>query len=205
MPLAGTSQVACAVLPIRVLAGRADRDQDLSAGARVTLTFVTGGARSGKSSQALGLAAACGGRVALIATAEARDAEMLERIAAHRRERPTDWRTVEEPLDLAGALRGLADDEFAIVDCLSLWVSNLLADSAAPAIEGLAAEAAALAAEHAGGCVAVTSEVGMGIVPVNALARSYRDVLGRVNAIWAEAADEALLAVAGRVLRLERA
>ena len=66
-------------------------------------------------------------------------------------------------------------------------------------------EAAALAAAHDGGCVAVSSEVGMGIVPDNALARSYRDVLGRVNAIWAEAADDALLAIAGRVLRLERA
>jgi adenosylcobinamide kinase/adenosylcobinamide-phosphate guanylyltransferase len=171
----------------------------------VTLTFVTGGARSGKSSQALRLAAASGTPVVMIATAEGRDAEMLERIAAHRRERPASWRTVEEPLDLAGALRGLAGNEFAIVDCLSLWVSNLLADRDAQAIEGLAREAAALAAAHAGGCVAVSNEVGMGIVPANALARSYRDVLGRVNAIWAEAADDALLAVAGRVLRLERA
>jgi adenosyl cobinamide kinase/adenosyl cobinamide phosphate guanylyltransferase len=171
----------------------------------VTLTFITGGARSGKSSHALRLAGAAGTAVALIATAEARDAEMLERIAAHRRERPDSWRTVEEPLDLAGALRGLAADEFAVVDCLSLWVSNLLAGTAVAAIEHLAAEAAALAAEREGGCVAVSNEVGMGIVPANALARSYRDLLGRVNAIWAEAAQDALLAVAGRVLRLERA
>jgi adenosylcobinamide kinase / adenosylcobinamide-phosphate guanylyltransferase len=169
------------------------------------LTFVTGGARSGKSGYALRLAAAAGTPVALIATAEARDAEMLERIAAHRRERPAAWRTVEEPLALAEALRGLASDEFAIVDCLSLWVANVLAESDAAAIEGLATEAAALAAAHAGGCVAVSNEVGMGIVPVNALARSYRDVLGRVNAIWADAAGDAVLAVAGRVLRLERA
>jgi adenosyl cobinamide kinase/adenosyl cobinamide phosphate guanylyltransferase len=171
----------------------------------VTLTFITGGARSGKSSLALRLAGAAGTSVALIATAEARDAEMLERIAAHRRERPDSWRTVEEPLDLAGALRGLAHDELAVVDCLSLWVSNLLEGTPAAAIEGLAAEAAALAAGRDGGCVAVSNEVGMGIVPANALARSYRDVLGRVNAIWAEAAEDALLAVAGRVLRLERA
>jgi adenosylcobinamide kinase/adenosylcobinamide-phosphate guanylyltransferase len=171
----------------------------------VTLTFVTGGARSGKSSQALRLAAAAGAPVVMIATAEARDAEMLERIAAHRRERPASWRTVEEPLDLAGALRGLAENEFAVVDCLSLWVSNLLAERDAASIESIARETAALAAGHAGGCVAVSNEVGMGIVPANALARSYRDVLGRVNAIWAEAADDALLAVAGRVLRLERA
>ena len=170
----------------------------------MTLTFVTGGARSGKSSYALRLAEAAGRRVAMIATAEARDGEMLERIAAHRAERPAAWRTIEEPVALAAALVGLAEDEFAIVDCLSLWVSNLLERSDAAAIEGLAAEAAGLAAAHPGGCVAVSNEVGMGIVPINALARSYRDVLGRVNAIWADAAGEALLAVSGRVLRLER-
>lgn len=171
----------------------------------MTLTFVTGGARSGKSSYALRLAERAGTSVAMIATAEARDDEMRARIVAHKDERPAGWRTVEEPLDLAGALRGLAPAEFAIVDCLSLWVSNLLEGSDAAAIEGLAAEAASLAAAHAGGCVSVSNEVGMGIVPMNALARSYRDVLGRVNAIWADAADDALLAVAGRVLRLERA
>jgi adenosyl cobinamide kinase/adenosyl cobinamide phosphate guanylyltransferase len=171
----------------------------------MSLTFVTGGARSGKSGYALRLAAAAAAPVAMIATAEARDDEMRERIDAHRRERPASWRTLEEPLDLAGALRGLAANEFAVVDCLSLWVSNLLEHEDAEAIEALAAETAALAAGHTGGCVAVSNEVGMGIVPDNALARSYRDVLGRVNAIWAEAADEALLAVSGRVLRLERA
>jgi adenosylcobinamide kinase/adenosylcobinamide-phosphate guanylyltransferase len=171
----------------------------------VKLTFVTGGARSGKSSYAQRLATSSGRTVVMIATAEARDDEMAERIAAHRSERPVEWRTIEEPLQLAEALRGLAPGEFAIVDCLSLWVSNLLEDRDAAAVEALAAETAAIAAAHRGGCVAVSNEVGMGIVPMNELARSYRDVLGRVNAIWAEAADEALLAVAGRVLRLERA
>ncbi|HET6172313.1 MAG TPA: bifunctional adenosylcobinamide kinase/adenosylcobinamide-phosphate guanylyltransferase [Gaiellales bacterium] len=172
----------------------------------MALTFVTGGARSGKSGYALRLAAAAGRPVVLIATAEARDDEMRERIGAHRRERPADWRTIEEPLDLAGALGGLADGEFAVVDCLSLWVSNLLeAERDGSAIEQLATEAAALAARRAGGCVAVSNEVGMGIVPMGALVRAYRDVIGRVNAIWAEAADDALFVVAGRVLRLERA
>jgi adenosyl cobinamide kinase/adenosyl cobinamide phosphate guanylyltransferase len=171
----------------------------------MALTFVTGGARSGKSGYALRLAAGAGTPVALIATAEARDEEMRERIWAHRRERPAGWRTVEEPLDLAAALRGLASDEFAIVDCLSLWVANLLEQLDAAAIEQRAVEAAGLATRHPGGCVAVSNEVGMGIVPLNALARSYRDIIGRVNAIWAEAADDAFLAVAGRVLRLERA
>jgi adenosyl cobinamide kinase/adenosyl cobinamide phosphate guanylyltransferase len=141
----------------------------------------------------------------MIATAEPRDDEMRARITAHREERPAAWRTVEEPIQLARALRGLAADEFAIVDCLSLWVSNLLEHEEPAGIERLASEAAELAAAHPGGCVAVSGEVGMGIVPLNDLARAYRDALGRVNAIWAEAADEALLAVAGRVLRLERA
>jgi adenosylcobinamide kinase / adenosylcobinamide-phosphate guanylyltransferase len=172
----------------------------------MTLTFVTGGARSGKSAYALRLAARAGTQVVLIATAEARDEEMRKRIEAHRRERPAGWRTVEEPVDLAGALSALAVDEFAIVDCLSLWVSNLLERGQdAAAIELLAEESAGLAAGLAGGCVAVSNEVGMGIVPTNDLARAYRDMLGRVNAIWAGAADEAVLAVAGRVLRLERA
>lgn len=171
----------------------------------MTLTFVTGGARSGKSSHALRLAAAAEAPVVLIATAEARDEEMRQRIEAHRRERPAGWRTVEEPLDLAGALAGLAPAELAIVDCLSLWVSNRMERPGAGPLEELAAEAAALAAAHPGGCIAVSNEVGLGIVPDNALARAYRDALGRVNAIWADAADEALLAVAGRVLRLERA
>ena len=171
----------------------------------MTLTFVTGGARSGKSRYALRLAAASGAAVVVIATAEARDDEMRERISAHRRERPAGWRTIEEPLELAGALRGLEEGEFAIVDCLSLWVSNLIEDEHdGDEIEQLAGEAAALAAACAGGCVAVSNEVGMGIVPMGALARSYRDVIGRVNAIWAEAADDAVLAVAGRILRLER-
>lgn len=172
----------------------------------MTLTFVTGGARSGKSAHALRLAARAGAQVVLIATAEPRDEEMRKRIEAHRRERPAGWRTVEEPVDLAGALSALAGHEFAIVDCLSLWVSNLLeAGRAAASIELLAEESAALAAGRAGGCVAVSNEVGMGIVPTNDLARAYRDLLGRVNAIWADAADDAVLAVAGRVLRLERA
>ncbi len=171
----------------------------------MSLTFVTGGARSGKSAHALRLALAADAPVVMIATAEARDAEMRERIDAHRRERPGSWRTVEEPLALADALRNLAAGEYAVIDCLSLWVSNLLEHQSGAAVEDLANEAAALAAAHDGGCVAVSSEVGMGIVPDNALARSYRDVLGRVNAIWAEAADEAVLAISGRVLRLERA
>jgi adenosyl cobinamide kinase/adenosyl cobinamide phosphate guanylyltransferase len=168
------------------------------------MTFVTGGARSGKSRLALLLAGRSGRPVAMIATGEARDAEMAERIEKHRAERPVGWRTIEEPTDLAAAFGQVAEGEFAILDCLSLWVSNLIESTPPEAIEARAAEAAALAAGHAGGCVAVSNEVGMGIVPMHPLARSYRDVLGRVNALWAEAAEDAFLAVAGRALPLER-
>ena len=138
----------------------------------MALTFVTGGARSGKSGYALRLAAAAGAPVVLIATAEARDDEMRERIEAHRRERPAAWRTVEEPLDLAGALRGLAEDEFAIVDCLSLWVSNLLEAPAACRGDAGRRGGRARGATRRRLCRGV-NEVGMGIVPMNALARSY--------------------------------
>ena len=163
----------------------------------MSLTFVTGGARSGKSAYALRLAKAADSPVAMIATAEARDAEMRERIEAHRRERPATWRTVEEPLDLAGALRGLAEGEYAVVDCLSLWTSNLLEHQSAATIERLAAEAAALAAAHEGGCVAVSSEVGLGIVPESPLGRSFRDAQGRLNMRVAERADRVILMAAG--------
>ena len=129
---------------------------------------------------------------------------MRERIEAHRA-RAARWPGARSRSRSPSRRRcALAGDEFAIVDCLSLWVSNLLEHTGVAAIEVLAREAATLAAVHPGGCVAVSNEVGMGIVPANALARAYRDVLGRVNAIWAEAAEDALFAVSGRVLRLER-
>ena len=162
----------------------------------MTLTFVTGGARSGKSSHALRLAAAAGKPVTMIATAEARDAEMAERIAAHRRERPPGWRTVEEPVDLTGALRGLAAGEFAIVDCLSLWVSNLLERNDAAAIADVAARIATSRAP----AILVTNEVGSGIIPFEPETRRYRDALGTANQRLAEVVDDVVLMVAGRPL-----
>jgi adenosylcobinamide kinase / adenosylcobinamide-phosphate guanylyltransferase len=156
------------------------------------LTLLIGGARSGKSSLALRLAE---GEVVFIATAEAGDAEMAERIDAHRAERPPSWQTVEAPIDLAAALRDAPPDACVIVDCLTLWVANTMDEQPAR-------EAAALAAGRPGRTIVVTNEVGLGIVPDNELARTYRDLLGRVNAIWADAADRVLLVVAGRTLEL---
>jgi len=166
------------------------------------LTFLLGGARSGKSSLAVELARASGAPVVFIATGEARDEEMAERIALHRAERPAGWTTVEEPRALAAAIAAAPDDACAVVDCLSLWVANIL-DVGAAAVEAAAEEAVLVAAQRRGPTIAVSNEVGLGIVPGTPLGRLYRDVIGRVNAIWAGAADESFLVVAGRRLRLE--
>jgi adenosylcobinamide kinase/adenosylcobinamide-phosphate guanylyltransferase len=166
------------------------------------LVFLVGGARSGKSALAVQLAAATGAPVVFVATAEARDDEMAERIARHRASRPPEWELVEEPLELRTALEAARPDATVVVDCLSLWVSNVL--ELGRDAEAEARDAAVLAAER-GRTIAVSNEVGLGIVPATPLGRLYRDVLGRVNAVWADAADEALLVVAGRLLRLERA
>jgi adenosylcobinamide kinase / adenosylcobinamide-phosphate guanylyltransferase len=170
----------------------------------MALTFLIGGARSGKSSLAVRRARAAGVPVVFVATAEALDDEMATRIARHRAERPADWQTVESPLDVGGALDGSSPDATVIVDCLSMWVANLLEKGLDDQhVQRRAFEAAARAAARPGLTIAVTNEVGMGIVPMNELGRRYRDLLGRVNAIWADAAAEALLVVAGRALVLE--
>ena len=166
----------------------------------MSLTFLLGGARSGKSSLAVRLAGKSGAPVVFVATGEARDAEMAERIARHRAERPAGWETVEEPLALAAALAAAPGDSCVVVDCLSLWVANLL--ERGEEAEEAAAGAAAVAAARPGATIAVSNEVGLGIVPATPLGRRYRDVLGRVNAIWADAAAETFLVVAGRRLRL---
>jgi adenosylcobinamide kinase/adenosylcobinamide-phosphate guanylyltransferase len=171
------------------------------------LTFLLGGARSGKTAFALQLArghGARGGRVAYIATSPQidGDAELDARIELHRRERPADWRTIEEQHDLIGALDA-AGTAFAIVDCLTLWVSNLMwrGDDDA-AIDAAARSFAAAAAGREAPVVVVSNEVGMGIHPPTELGRRYRDVLGRVNQAVAAAADTTLLLVAGRALAL---
>jgi adenosylcobinamide kinase/adenosylcobinamide-phosphate guanylyltransferase len=167
------------------------------------LTLLLGPARSGKSRTAVRMARAGGGPVVVVATAEARDQEMAERIARHRAERPASWGTVEEPIELEAALRAVPADAVAIVDCLTLWVSNLTEAGLDQAtIERRAEDAAAAAAARSALTVAVSNEVGWGIVPADPLVRRYRDSLGVVNQRWAGAADRALLVVAGRVLNL---
>ncbi|WP_457631529.1 cobyric acid synthase [Oceanithermus sp.] len=166
------------------------------------LVLLLGGARAGKSAAALARARALGGgAVSFIATAEAGDEEMAARVAAHRAERPAAWETIEEPRDAAGAL-ARARHRVVVLDCLTLLVSNLLLaggeEVARRGVEEL------LAAWRASGktLIVVSNEVGMGVVPENALARRYRDLLGWANRTVAAAADEAVLLVAGRELPL---
>jgi adenosyl cobinamide kinase/adenosyl cobinamide phosphate guanylyltransferase len=167
------------------------------------LVLLTGGARSGKSELAQRLASEQDAPVVLLATAEADDEEMAARIAEHRRDRPASWQTIEEPLRLRETIETVREQDCLIVDCLTLWVANVL-DRGADEVEAEAESAARAASGRSGLTIAVTNEVGLGLVPDNPLGRSYRDLLGRVNSIWAAAANHALLLVAGRPLRLER-
>lgn len=159
----------------------------------MALTFLVGGARSGKSSLAVRLAAETGAPVVFVATGEARDDEMHERIARHRAERPAGWKTIEEPVALHEAVAAAPPAACVVVDCLSLWVANLLEHGRDPDLHVPLRE---------GPTIAVSNEVGLGVVPATPLGRAYRDVLGRVNAAWAAAADEAYFVVAGKALRL---
>jgi adenosylcobinamide kinase / adenosylcobinamide-phosphate guanylyltransferase len=172
----------------------------------MALTLLLGGARSGKSRLAVRLAEAADRPVLVIATAEPLDEDMAERIRRHRAQRPSTWATVEEPVEVEAALAAVPEDTYVLIDCLTLWVANLMERGwRSAAVRDRAITAADLAAGRTSGTVVVSNEVGSGIVPVNTLAREYRDVLGLVNSIWAERADHAALVVAGRPLQLSDA
>jgi len=170
----------------------------------VALTVLIGGARAGKSSLAARMGEMTGLPVTLVATAQAGDKEMEERIARHRAERLAHWTTIEEPLDLARALELAGPDCAVIVDCLTLWVTNLVfKDHDNEDIEQRAAAAADIATQREAPTFVVTNEVGSGVHPSSELGRRFRDLLGRVNAIWAQRAADAFLVVAGRTIPLD--
>jgi adenosylcobinamide kinase/adenosylcobinamide-phosphate guanylyltransferase len=169
----------------------------------MAMTLLLGGARSGKSALAERLAARWDGPVTVVVTAQAGDAEMAERIRRHRAQRPAGWQTIEEPLDLEAALAKAPAEAQVLLDCLTLWVSNLVEQGLTDEQVGqLARSAAAAAAARAAPTVVVSNEVGSGIVPADPLSRRYRDLLGQVNAVWAAAAGQSLLLVAGRAVPL---
>lgn len=166
------------------------------------LTFITGGARSGKSARAQALAELHSGELVYLATAQAFDDEMTDRIARHRLDRGPRWRTVECPIDLPEAItREAHPDRVLLADCLTLWTSNLL-------LEGLDFAGASQRLVDAlstarSSVILVSNEVGMGIVPDNALARQFRDMAGRLNQHIAAIADRAELVVAGLVIPMK--
>lgn len=166
--------------------------------------LVLGGARSGKSRYAEGLLRSSGKTPTVIATAEAGDAEMAARIAAHRASRPPAWRTLEQPLDLAASLRATCrPDGIVLVDCVTLWLSNLfMADRA---IEAAAEELLRAVAAAAGPLVLVSNEVGGGIVPASDLGRRFRDAQGRLNQQLAAACGHVILVTAGLPLQIKPA
>jgi len=170
------------------------------------IVFVTGGARSGKSGYAQSRAEACPGELLYVATAEARDAEMAARVALHQAQRGERWRSLEEPLDLAAAVPSAAEGCAALLlDCLTLWLSNLIeayGDDEAAILDAagrLLGSLQSLAAD----VFIVSNELGGGVVPEHALARRFRDLHGLLNQIFAGAADEAWLVVAGLPLQLK--
>ena len=171
------------------------------------LTLVLGGARSGKSAYAESLFGGAG--AVYVATAEAIDDEMRDRIARHRARRGDGWTTVEAPLDLAGALRAQArvgarerDRPGVLVDCLTVWLGNLMhAGRDVDREAGRLLES--LAAPEAAPVVLVANEVGLGVVPDNPMARAFRDHAGRLNQALAERADRVVLVTAGLPLVLK--
>ncbi|GAB4344749.1 MAG: bifunctional adenosylcobinamide kinase/adenosylcobinamide-phosphate guanylyltransferase [Candidatus Abyssubacteria bacterium] len=176
------------------------------------IILITGGSRSGKSTYAQKLAESLPGARAFVATSPATDAEMRERIRRHRRSRSrSGWHTIEEPVDLAGVLNRADAFDVVLVDCLTLWVSNLMYQAeqdrtkiSESVISRKCRELIRACAQRSGHVLFVTNEVGMGIVPDNALARQFRDLAGRCNQTMAAAADEVMLMTCGLPLRLKK-
>jgi adenosylcobinamide kinase/adenosylcobinamide-phosphate guanylyltransferase len=186
------------------------------------LILILGGARSGKSSLALDIArrwektetsisgsSGVTSTVTMVATAPEipGDEDLTARIRSHQNERPAHWATVEEPLDLLGALGGpptVDAEDCVIIDCLTLWVNNLLWRGDTPEqVLKLAQQTASAAALRRAPTIVVSNEVGLGIHPASPEGREFRDLLGRVNTLWASQADHTYFLIAGQVLGLK--
>jgi len=172
------------------------------------ITFLVGGARSGKSTLAVQMGEHHGGPVHFIATAEAFDDDLRDRVARHRAERPSSWTTAEVPVELATAIAVAPAEALVIVDCLTVWLANLfvhVTDEQQRTQSGHDMVTALRDRSRAGGgpTVVVSNEVGLGVHPETPMGREYRDALGRLNQLVTAVADRSLLMVAGRALRLD--
>lgn len=175
------------------------------------IIFITGGSRSGKSAHGLVLAESIVGERVYIATCPVVDEEMASRIQKHRQQREASrWRTIEETIDLAGALRETRESAVRLIDCLTLWINNLLyraqectQDLTEEEIAGLCSELMTVCTELPGTVILIANEVGMGIVPDNPLSRRYRDLAGRCNQIMAAGADRVIMMICGLPLEIK--
>ena len=167
----------------------------------MTFTLVLGGARSGKSRHAEGLIEAAPGPWTYIATAQAFDDERRARIALHRARRSSDWITIDAPIELPQAMRAAPQGRPILVDCLTLWLTNLMLSDAD--VSEARADLMGACRDAQGPLVLVSGEVGLGVVPENALARRFRDELGALNQALAQAAEHVVLTVAGLPLKVK--
>jgi len=168
----------------------------------MAIILVGGGARSGKSRHALELARRRGTRLVFLATAETFDEEMVARVARHRAERGTEFSTVEEPLEIAAAVRKTSDVDAIVIDCLTLWLSNLMLASGRD-VDAEVEKFIAAAQSSSATVIAVTNEVGCGIVPDNTLGRDFRDRSGILNQRVASVAEEVYWMIFGQPLRVK--
>ena len=166
--------------------------------------LIGGGVRSGKSAFAVSLARRLSGRRVFVATAQGLDDEMRDRITRHQQQRGADFATIEEPIELVATLRRLAAVDIVVIDCLTVWIANLLVQGVeASVIATRVDELAALLAGLPFHTIMVTNEVGMGVHPETALGRTFRDVVGRAHQCLARVADEIYFAALGVILRLQ--
>ncbi|TAL24498.1 MAG: bifunctional adenosylcobinamide kinase/adenosylcobinamide-phosphate guanylyltransferase [Nitrospirae bacterium] len=175
------------------------------------ITFIIGGARSGKSAFALSEASGTKGKKAYIATAQALDEEMRQRIEKHKKERPAEWTTIEEPLEVSSLIKDIQKNyEVILIDCLTLWLSNLMLNnkdvekeigSFISALSPLAS--ASRPGRQPSALFIVSNEVGMGIVPENEAARTFRDLAGTLNRKVAGISDEVYLVTAGIPIKIK--